>query len=155
MRAVLQRVTRATVSVEGESVASIGPGLLILLGVAEGDGPGHARKLAARTAELRIFAGEQGRFGRSLAESGGEALVVSQFTLLASTRKGRRPSFSNAASPEDAEPLVEAFAAALRAIGVTTQTGRFGAHMLVSLENDGPVTLVLDTEELEKPRREG
>jgi D-tyrosyl-tRNA(Tyr) deacylase len=153
MRAVLQRVTRATVSVEGEFVASIGPGLLILLGVAQGDTADQARKLAAKTAELRIFAGDEGRFDRSLVESGGEALVVSQFTLLASTRKGRRPSFSNAAPPEEAEPLVKAFTDALRELGGATQTGRFGTHMLVSLENDGPVTLVLDTEEMEGPRR--
>jgi D-tyrosyl-tRNA(Tyr) deacylase len=154
MRAVLQRVTSASVTVEGSPVASIGPGLLILLGVAQGDTEEHARKLAAKAAELRIFAGQEGRFDRSLIESGGEALVVSQFTLLASTRKGRRPSFSNAAKPEEAEPLVEAFANALGSLGVATQTGRFGAHMLVSLENEGPVTLVLDTEELEKPRRQ-
>jgi D-tyrosyl-tRNA(Tyr) deacylase len=154
MRAVLQRVTSASVAVEGSPIASIGPGLLILLGVAQGDTGEHAQKLAAKAAELRLFAGEEGRFDRSLVESGGEALVVSQFTLLASTRKGRRPSFSNAAKPEVAEPIVEAFAVALRALGVPTQTGRFGEHMLVSLENDGPVTLVLDTEDLEKPRRQ-
>jgi D-tyrosyl-tRNA(Tyr) deacylase len=154
MRAVLQRVNSASVTVEGSPVASIGPGLLILLGVAQGDTEEHAQKLAAKAAELRIFAGEEGRFDRSLVESGGEALVVSQFTLLASARKGRRPSFSSAARPEEAEPLIDAFAEALRALGVATQTGRFGAHMLVSLENDGPVTLVLDTEDLEKPRRQ-
>jgi D-tyrosyl-tRNA(Tyr) deacylase len=153
MRAVIQRDTHASVTVEGQVVGSIGPGLLILLGVAQGDGPDHAGRLAAKIAGLRIFADEEGHFNRSLLESGGEALVVSQFTLLADMRKGRRPSFVAAAAPEVAEPLVAQFAAALRDLGVRVQTGRFGAHMLVDLENDGPVTLVLDTEDLDRPRR--
>ena len=154
MRAVLQRVTRASVAVDGEMVGSIGPGLLVLLGVAQGDGPEEARRLAGKTAELRIFANEESRFDRSLLETGGQALVVSQFTLLADARKGRRPSFTDAAAPEEAERLVDAFVAALRELGVGVQTGRFGAHMAVSLENDGPVTIVLDTSELERPRRQ-
>ena len=164
MRAVLQRVTRASVSVDGEAVGAIGAGLVVLLGVARGDGPEEVRRLAAKTAELRIFADGPStslragsspprRFNRSLLEMGGEALVVSQFTLLADVRKGRRPSFVDAAPPEEAAPLVDAFAEALRALGVRVATGSFGAHMLVELENDGPVTIVLDTKDLERPRR--
>ena len=153
MRAVMQRVLRAAVRVEGETVGSIGPGLLVLVGVAEGDGPEQARRLAEKTSELRIFSDGQGRFERSLVESGGEALVVSQFTLLADVRKGRRPSFTRAAAPEVASGLVDAYAAALRELGVRVAVGRFGAHMVVELENDGPVTLVVDTDELERPRR--
>jgi D-tyrosyl-tRNA(Tyr) deacylase len=154
MRAVLQRVTRAAVTVDGETVGAIGPGLVVLLGVAQGDGPDEARRLATKIAELRIFADEEGRFNRFLLEAGGAALVVSQFTLLADVRKGRRPSFTDAAAPEEASQLVDAFAQALRDVGVPVQTGRFGAHMLVELENDGPVTIVLDTADLERPRRQ-
>lgn len=163
MRAVLQRVTRASVSVDGETVGSVGPGLLVLLGIAKGDGTEQADRLAAKIAELRCFsdpsaslgAGSPPRpFNRSLVESGGEALVVSQFTLLADVRKGRRPSFTGAAAPEVAAPLVDRFAEALRGYGVRVATGRFGAHMLVELENDGPVTLVIDTGDLDRPRRE-
>jgi len=161
MRAVLQRVTRASVSIEGETVGAIGPGLLVLLGVARGDGPDGARRLAAKIAELRIFAdpsaslgaGSEGRFSRSLVETGGSALVVSQFTLLADVRRGRRPSFAEAAPPDQAIPLIDAFVGALGELGVPVQTGRFGAHMLVELENDGPVTMVLDTADLDRPRR--
>ena len=155
MRAVIQRVTHAAVTVEGEVVGSIGPGLVVLLGVAVGDGPEQAKRLAAKIAELRIFADHDGRFSRSLVESGGEALVVSQFTLLADVRQGRRPSFVAAAAPADAAPLVELFAESLRGHGIRVATGRFGAHMLVELENDGPVTLVLDTADLQRPRRSG
>ena len=163
MRAVIQRVTRAAVRVDGEEVASIAGGLLVLLGVARGDGPDEALRLAAKTSELRCFADPSAslragspaprRFDRSLLETGGEALVVSQFTLLADVRKGRRPSFVAAAPPEVASGLVDAYVAALRELGVRVATGRFGAHMLVELENDGPVTLVVDTAELERPRR--
>ena len=155
MRAVIQRVLRAAVRVEGETVGSIGPGLLVLVGVAEGDGPEQARRLAEKTSELRVFSDDEGRFNRSLVESGGEALVVSQFTLLADVRKGRRPSFTRAAAPEVASGLVDAYAAALRELGVRVAAGRFGAHMVVELENDGPVTLVVDTDDLERPRRGG
>ena len=153
MRLVLQRVTSAAVRVEGETVGAIGRGLLVLAGVREGDDAETARRLAAKTAELRIFPDDEGRFNRSLVETGGEALVVSQFTLYGDVRKGRRPSFNDAAPPEVAEPLVEAFAASLEALGVRVARGRFGAHMQVELVNDGPVTLVIDSEELQRPQR--
>ena len=139
--------------VEGEAVASIGRGLLALVGVAQGDTEAEALRLARKCAEMRIFTDGEGKFNLSLLDVGGEALVVSQFTLLAETRKGRRPSFVGAAAPEAAEPLVEAFAAAMREAGVRTQTGRFGAKMTVELVNEGPVTITLDSEELERPRR--
>ena len=153
MRVVIQRVSRARVTVDGEAVASIGRGLLVLVGVADGDGEEEALRLARKCAELRIFADAEGKFNLSLLDVEGEALVVSQFTLLADTRKGRRPSFVGAAAPESAEPLVAAFAQAMREAGVQTQTGRFGARMAVELVNDGPVTIVLDSGELERPRR--
>jgi D-tyrosyl-tRNA(Tyr) deacylase len=153
MRAVLQRVTRASVSVDGEVLASIGPGLVVLVAVAQGDDGDDARRVARKAAELRIFAGGASKFDRSLLEMGGAALVVSQFTLLADVRKGRRPSFANAAAPDIASQLIEAFAAELRALGVSVEEGRFGAHMAVELENDGPVTIVLDSADLERPRR--
>ncbi len=153
MRVVIQRVSRAAVTVEGQTVASIGLGVLALVGVAQGDGREEALRLARKCAELRIFADADGKFDLSLLDVGGEALVVSQFTLLADTRKGRRPSFVGAAAPAAAEPLVEAFAAAMGEAGVPTQTGRFGAMMAVELVNDGPVTITLDSEELERPRR--
>jgi D-tyrosyl-tRNA(Tyr) deacylase len=146
-------VSRASVSVDGETIASIGPGLLLLVGAAEGDDAGTARKLAVKCAEMRIFADDEGKFNRSLVDIGGEVLVVSQFTLIADVRKGRRPSFVGAAAPEVAEPLVEAFAGAMREAGVRTQTGRFGAKMDVELVNDGPVTIVVDSEVFETPRR--
>ena len=154
MRAVLQRVTHASVVIDSETVGSIGPGLLVLVGVAQGDGPEEAQRLAAKTVDLRIFADDERQFSRSLLETGGAALVVSQFTLLADVRKGRRPSFTGAAPPEEASRLVDSFAEALRERGVSVATGRFGAHMRVELENDGPVTIVLDTVDLERPRRQ-
>lgn len=144
MRALIQRVTFARVSVEGREVAAIGPGLLVLLGVGQGDGDEQARFLAEKIATLRIFGDDQGKFNRSLLDVGGEALVVSQFTLYGDARKGRRPSFTDAASPDLAAPLVERFADFLRAQGVPTRTGEFGAHMLVELANDGPVTIWLE-----------
>ncbi len=153
MRVVVQRVSRASVSVDGETVGSIGRGLVALVGVAEGDGEEEALRLARKCAEMRIFADAEGKFNLSLLDVGGEALVVSQFTLLADVRRGRRPSFVGAAAPERAEPLVEAFAGAMRDAGVRTQTGRFGAMMAVELVNDGPVTIVLDSETFERPRR--
>ena len=153
MRLVLQRVSSAAVRVDGETVGAIGPGLLVLVGVREGDDEGTARRLAAKTAALRIFPDDEGRFNRSLLETNGEALIVSQFTLYADVRRGRRPSFSDAARPDLAEPLVEAYAAALEALGVRVARGRFGAKMEVELVNDGPVTLVIDSAELERPRR--
>jgi D-aminoacyl-tRNA deacylase len=144
MRAVVQRVLSARVVVDGEVVGKIGPGLCVLLGVGRDDGEPAAERLAGRVARLRIFENEDGRFDRSLLDTGGAALVVSQFTLIADTEKGNRPSFSGAAPPEQAEPLYDAFCAALRGLGVEVATGRFGASMAVELVNDGPVTIVLD-----------
>jgi D-tyrosyl-tRNA(Tyr) deacylase len=153
VRAVIQRVRGASVTVSEGRIADIGRGLVVLLGVAAGDSPEDAAKLARKTAELRIFADAAGRFDLSLLDVSGQALVVSQFTLLADVRKGHRPSFVKAAPPEEAEPLVDAFCAALRDVGVEVQTGRFGAQMLVEIHNDGPVTILLDSQELERPRR--
>jgi D-tyrosyl-tRNA(Tyr) deacylase len=135
----VQRVARAQATPGG----SIGAGLCVLLGVADGDGEADAARLAEKVARLRIFQNDEGRFDRSLLDTGGAALVVSQFTLLADTAKGNRPSFSEAARPEVAEPLYEHFAATLRGLGVHVATGVFGAHMDVELVNDGPVTIVL------------
>ncbi len=143
MRAVVQRVSRAAVRVEGQLVGEIGAGLLVLLAVAAGDAEADADALAGKLARLRVFENDDGRFDRSLLDTGDAALVVSQFTLLADTGKGNRPSFTAAAAPADAEPLVERVAAALRGLGVPVETGRFGARMEVELVNDGPVTLVL------------
>jgi D-tyrosyl-tRNA(Tyr) deacylase len=153
VRVVVQRVSEASVAVDGDVVASCGPGLLVLVGVAVGDDEAAAARLAAKVARLRIFADEDGRFDRSLVDVRGEALVVSQFTLLAdSTRqKGTRPDFSQAARPEVAEPLYERFCEALRELGVPVRTGVFGARMQVTLVNDGPVTIVLDVD----PQRTG
>lgn len=153
MRAVVQRVTEASVTVEGRVVGQIGPGLLILLGVGAGDTADDARLLAEKIATLRIFHDAAGRFNRSLLERGGAALVVSQFTLYADTRRGRRPSFSDAAPPAEAEPLVQRFADALAGQGVAVATGIFGAMMQVALVNDGPVTIIIDTATLREPRR--
>ena len=153
MKLVIQRVTSASVRVDDAVVGAIGPGLLVLLGIGEGDDEAEALRLAEKTAELRIFADDEGRFNRSLLDVGGEALVVSQFTLYANTRRGRRPGFGNAASPKIAEPLVEVYARRLEALGVKTARGRFGAHMMVSLENDGPVTIIIDSADAERPRR--
>jgi D-aminoacyl-tRNA deacylase len=141
MRAVVQRVSRARVTPGGE----IGPGLCILLGVARGDREEEAGRLAGKIARLRIFPDDDGRFDRSVLDVGGSALVVSQFTLIADTAKGNRPSFAGAAPPEQAEPLYERFTSRLRALGVPAETGVFGARMEVELVNDGPVTIVLDT----------
>jgi D-aminoacyl-tRNA deacylase len=145
VRAVVQRVREASVVVDGQVVASSGQGLLVLLGVATADGPAEAERLAARIARLRIFEDDDGRFDRSLLEMAGEALVVSQFTLVANTRKGNRPSFTDAAPPEQAEPLYERFCDALEELRIPVGRGVFGARMQVSLVNDGPVTIVLDT----------
>jgi D-tyrosyl-tRNA(Tyr) deacylase len=144
MRAVVQRVREASVSIDGDDVARCGPGVLVLLGIAVGDDTEEAERLAGKIARLRIFEDEDGRFDRSLLDVGGEALVVSQFTLLADTRKGNRPSFTDAALPAVAQPLYERFAVALGDLGVPVQTGVFGARMEIALVNDGPVTIVLD-----------
>ena len=146
MRAVVQRVTRASVSVDAVEVGSVAHGLLVLVGVAEGDDVATAERLATKVARLRIFEDESGRFARSLVDVGGGALVVSQFTLIADTGKGTRPSFGHAARPEVAEPLVARFCEALGGFGVAVETGRFGARMAVELVNDGPVTIVLDVD---------
>jgi D-tyrosyl-tRNA(Tyr) deacylase len=143
VRAVVQRVLRARVVVRGETVGAIGPGLFVLLGIASEDESADAERLAEKIARLRIFENEAGKFDLSLLDVGGEALVVSQFTLIADTAKGNRPSFGDAAPPGQAEPLYEAFCASLRALGAGVQTGLFGARMQVELLNDGPVTLVL------------
>ena len=154
MRAVLQRVLRAGVTVEDREVGSIGPGLLVLLGVAEEDGPGELDFLAEKIVNLRIFSDEAGKMNRSLLDTGGELLVVSQFTLFADCRKGRRPSFTQAGSPAHGKALYEAFLEKARQLGVPrVQHGVFGADMKVSLVNDGPVTIVLDTREI-MPKRQ-
>jgi D-tyrosyl-tRNA(Tyr) deacylase len=140
----VQRVRSARVSSESAELGAIGAGLCVLLGVAAGDGEEAARRLAGKVARLRIFENDEGRFDRSLLDTGGAALVVSQFTLIADTAKGNRPSFSGAAPPERAEPVYDAFCAALRAEGVEVATGSFGARMLVEIANDGPVTIVLE-----------
>ena len=145
MKALLQRVRRAQVTADEEVLGSIEMGLLVLLGVEQGDTEADALLLADKTARLRIFSDEAGRFNCSTLDVGGAMLVVSQFTLLADTRRGRRPSFSSAAPPDIAAPLVDRFAAALQTLGLEVATGRFGASMLVSLENDGPVTLMLES----------
>jgi D-aminoacyl-tRNA deacylase len=141
----VQRVSEARVRVEGDVVGEIGHGLCLLLGVAAGDGEDEALRLAGKVARLRIFENDAGKFDLSLLETSGEALAVSQFTLMADTAKGNRPSFSHAAPPERAQPLYEAFCAALEAEGVRVARGVFGARMEVELVNDGPVTIVLDT----------
>ena len=146
MRALVQRVNSGAVSVDGQKVASIGRGIVVLLGIGQGDRETQARHLAEKIAHLRIFEDEQGKINRSLLEIGGEAIVVSQFTLYADASKGRRPSFAQASPPEFAEPLVSRFAEMLTAQGIPTQTGLFGAHMLVEINNDGPVTIWLEKE---------
>jgi D-tyrosyl-tRNA(Tyr) deacylase len=147
MRAVIQRVARAEVSVAGEQIGGIGAGLVALLGIAAEDSEAEADWLLDKMLDLRIFQNADGKFDRSLRDTGGELLVVSQFTLIADTRKGRRPSFTGAARPEHAIPLYERFIARAREAGVVTASGRFGASMQVELVNDGPVTIVLDTGE--------
>lgn len=144
MKVVLQRVSRASVEVEGSRRGEIGPGLLVLLGIGRGDREEDAERLAGKVARLRVFEGDTGRFDRSLLDTGGSALVVSQFTLLADTAKGNRPSFAAAAPPEHAEPVYDSFCAALRELGVPLRTGVFGERMQVALENDGPMTIILD-----------
>lgn len=147
MRAAIQRVRAASVAVEGEEISRIGGGLAILLGVEKGDGAADVNYLAEKIANLRIFEDEMGKMNLSISDVGGEALVVSQFTLLADCRKGRRPGFDRAAPRETAEALYNEFVAMLSACGVPVKTGRFQAKMLFTIENDGPVTLLLDTHE--------
>lgn len=161
MRVLLQRVAHASVTVDGEVTGSVGSGLLLLLGIAEGDGQAEIDLLAGKIANLRIFEDAEGKMNRSLLDvlaagtPDAGALVVSQFTLYADVRKGRRPSFVGAAAPALAEPMVTRFGDALKALGVPVAYGVFGAHMEVSLLNDGPVTIWLDSDELGRPRRGG
>ena len=144
MIALVQRVVRASVSVGQETISSIGEGMLVLLGVKKGDTEKTAERLAARCANLRIFEDAQGKFNHSLKETGGSALVVSQFTLIADTARGRRPSFTDAEEPGRSEHLYEIFVRALRGESIATHTGSFGARMLVNLVNNGPVTIILE-----------
>jgi len=144
MRALLQRVTYGKVTIEGRTVAEIDRGLVILLGIAPEDGDEQINYLTRKISELRIFEDEAGKLNRSVLDVGGAAIVVSQFTLYANTRKGRRPSFNRAAAPDIAAPLVERFAKQLSARGVPTQTGEFGAYMQVEIHNDGPVTIWIE-----------
>ena len=153
MRALIQRVARASAAVEGEQVGAIGPGLVVLLGIGQRDNEEDAAYLADKIVNLRIFPDNQGRFDRSALETGADLLVVSQFTLYASTRKGRRPSFVEAAAPEEAEPLFQKAVELFRSSGLTVETGRFQQHMLVEIHNDGPVTVILDSEDRHQPRR--
>jgi D-tyrosyl-tRNA(Tyr) deacylase len=147
MRILLQRVSRAAVRVGGETIAEIGPGLLLLVGIGAGDGPGEDDRLADKVVHLRVFSDDDGKMNRSLADVGGEILVVPQFTLYGDLRSGRRPSWDGAAPPEVAADRIEAFARTLEAHGARVRRGLFGAHMEVDLVNDGPVTLWLDTDE--------
>lgn len=145
MRAIIQRVEKASVSVEGEIKGQIGAGFLVLIGVEEGDGDADFKYIADKVPNLRVFEDEQGKMNRSLLDVGGEVLAVSQFTLLGDARGGRRPSFITAARPETADPMYERLVADWRARGIRVETGVFGAHMKVSLVNDGPVTILLDS----------
>ena len=144
MRVVIQRVNHGSVKVKGETIANIGLGFVILVGVGPDDGDEQIEYLVNKIANLRIFEDEEGKINLSVLDVGGSAIVVSQFTLYADTRKGRRPSFTKAAPPEIASPLVDKFADYLQATGVPTQKGEFGAHMLVEIHNDGPVTIVME-----------
>ncbi len=153
MKACIQRVAWARVRVTGRVVGEVGRGVLVLLGIAGDDGDDEAELLAQKTAALRIFEDEEGKMNLAVGEIGGEVLVVSQFTLLADCRKGRRPSFTAAAPPEQAERLYKVYVEALRKLGLATAEGRFREHMEVELLNDGPVTILLDSKELRRPRR--
>jgi D-tyrosyl-tRNA(Tyr) deacylase len=148
LRAVIQRVREASVSVDDQTVGAIGPGLVVLLGVGEGDEEAHAAALARKIANLRIFADSEGKFNLSALEVKAQILVVSQFTLYADTRKGRRPSFIEAAPPDKARVLVDRFGEHMQALGLTVANGVFQAHMLVKIHNDGPVTIILDSRDL-------
>ncbi len=153
MRALIQRVARASVTVGDDLVGEIGPGLVVLLGIGREDGEPEARYVIDKTVNLRFFNDSEGRFDRSALDTGADLLVVSQFTLYGNTRKGRRPSFMDAAPPEIAEPLLDRTVQMFRGSGLKVETGRFQAHMLVEIHNDGPVTIILDSADVERPRR--
>jgi len=153
LRAVVQRVSQASVSIKGQVVADIKQGLTVLVGVGREDSAVDARYLAEKIANLRILPDEADKFNLSVLDTDGEVLVVSQFTLFADTRKGRRPSFTGAAPPEEAERLIETFVQLLRETGIKVKTGRFQQHMMVDIKNDGPVTIIIDSAERLKPRR--
>ena len=154
MRVVLQRVSRASVSVDGEVVGQIDAGFVALVGIEQDDAEAQVDMVAAKAVGLRVFDDADGKFNLALADVSGAVLVISQFTLIADLRKGRRPAFTRAARPELAAPLVERFADQLRTVGVDVAGGRFGERMLVELINDGPVTIVIDSADLETPRRQ-
>jgi len=153
LRALVQRVSKASVSIEGQLVSAIKQGLVVLIGVGKGDSEADAQYLADKIANLRIFSDEADKFNLSALDIGGEILVVSQFTLPDDTRKGRRPSFTDAAPPEEAEPLIDKFIQLLQASGLKVQTGRFRQNMLVEIHNSGPITIYIDSEERLRPRR--
>jgi D-tyrosyl-tRNA(Tyr) deacylase len=153
VRALVQRVSQASVTIEGQQVASIVQGLVVLLGAGRGDTEADVSYLADKVANLRIFSDAADKFNLSALDTGGEVLVVSQFTLYGDTRKGRRPSFTDAAPPEEAEPLIDKFVELLRASGLKVETGRFRQNMLVEIHNSGPVTIFIDSAERLKPRR--
>ena len=154
MRAVVQRVSRARVTVDGETTGAIDAGLLVYLGIGPEDGEREVAWVTSKVADLRVFPDEAGRFDRSVTDIAGSVLVVSQFTLYGDTRRGRRPSFTDAAPPELAAPLVDRVMDAIRDRGLRVEGGRFGAHMLVDAVNDGPVTILLDSADLDRPRRD-
>ena len=153
MRALVQRVSEASVSAEGQLLGRIGPGLVVLLGICRDDVEQDADYLVTKTLNLRVFGDDDGRFNLSAGDVGAELLVISQFTLYADTRKGRRPSFTNAAPPDQAQPLFQLALARFRDSGLRVETGQFQAHMLVSIQNDGPVTILLDSADRHRPRR--
>lgn len=153
MRALIQRVTQASVTVDGEALGQIGPGLVVLLGIAGTDGPSEIEYIVSKAVNLRIFADAEGRFNLSALEVAADLLVVSQFTLYGDTRRGRRPSFSRAATPDEAAVLFAKTLDAFRDTGLTVETGRFQAYMNVVIHNDGPVTIMLDSDDRNRPRR--
>ena len=153
MRALVQRVAEASVTVDGTQVGRTGEGLVVLLGVSKDDGEADARYLVDKVATLRVFADESGRFNRSALDTGAELLVIPQFTLYADTRRGRRPDFTQAAAPEEAEGLYQRAVEMFRELGLKVETGRFREHMLVEIKNDGPVTILIDSADRSRPRR--
>lgn len=153
MRALVQRVTNASVSVDDEVIGSIGSGLVVFVGISSDDNEEDAKYLASKTINLRILPDDEGKFNCSALDTGAELLIVSQFTLYADTRKGRRPSFTNAAPPDYAEPLFLQTVEMFRESGLKVETGRYQAHMMVSIHNDGPVTIMIDSADKDRPRR--